>query len=227
MPSATSRTSAFTASHRLATALMNEIFVARNTFDAYLIISADAESVTRIGACRLRYSSDTRTATAASLQPMTTRSGGGSRGPRCLRGGTRGSTPRRRPAGTPASLSSRSTSAVEPTGTVDLLTTTEPGRSTGAISRSGVLDEREVGRAVVALGRRHAEEHELGPEPRSPRPRRTEAAGGQPLGDELGEALLEDGHLALLKPRTFSASMSAQTTSWPRWARHAAVVRPT
>ena len=50
MPSATSRTSALTASHRLAIALMNEIFVARNAFDAYLIISADAGSVTRIGA---------------------------------------------------------------------------------------------------------------------------------------------------------------------------------
>ena len=46
MPSATSRTSASTASHRLAIALMNEIFVARNAFDAYLIISADAGSVT-------------------------------------------------------------------------------------------------------------------------------------------------------------------------------------
>ena len=50
MPSDTSRTSAFTASHRLAIALMNEILVARNAFDAYLIISADAGSVTRIGA---------------------------------------------------------------------------------------------------------------------------------------------------------------------------------
>ncbi len=54
MPSATSRTSAFTASHRLAMALMNEILVARNAFDAYLIISADAGSVTRIGACTSR-----------------------------------------------------------------------------------------------------------------------------------------------------------------------------
>ena len=53
MPSATSRTSASTASQRFAIALTNEIFVARNAFDAYLIISADAGSVTRIGACRL------------------------------------------------------------------------------------------------------------------------------------------------------------------------------
>ena len=45
MPIATSRTSASTASQRLAIALTNEIFVARNAFDAYLIISADAGSV--------------------------------------------------------------------------------------------------------------------------------------------------------------------------------------
>ena len=54
MPSATSRTSAFTASHRLAMALMYEILVARNAFEAYLIISADAGSVTRMGACTSR-----------------------------------------------------------------------------------------------------------------------------------------------------------------------------
>ena len=51
MPIATSRTSASTASHRFAIALMNETFVARNAFDAYLIISADAGSVTSTGAC--------------------------------------------------------------------------------------------------------------------------------------------------------------------------------
>ncbi len=54
MPSATSRTSALTASHRLATSLMKETFVARKAFEAYLISSADAASVTRIGARRLR-----------------------------------------------------------------------------------------------------------------------------------------------------------------------------
>ena len=54
MPIATSRTSASTASHRFAIALMNETFVARNAFDAYLIISADAGSVTSTGACTPR-----------------------------------------------------------------------------------------------------------------------------------------------------------------------------
>src|SRR5664279_87432 len=75
MPSATSRTSASTDSHRFAIALMNEILVARNALDAYLIISADAGSVTRIGALRFLYRSDTRTATEASVQPITTRFG--------------------------------------------------------------------------------------------------------------------------------------------------------
>src|SRR5208337_2643009 len=40
MPRATSSTFASAASHRFETALMNEIFSARNAFDACLIISA-------------------------------------------------------------------------------------------------------------------------------------------------------------------------------------------
>ena len=40
IPRATSRTSAPTCSHTLAISLMNEIFVARKAFEAYLIISA-------------------------------------------------------------------------------------------------------------------------------------------------------------------------------------------
>ena len=53
MPIATSRTSASTASQTLAIALMNEILVARNALDAYLIISADAGSVTSTGTERI------------------------------------------------------------------------------------------------------------------------------------------------------------------------------
>ncbi len=75
MPIATSRTSASTASHRLAIALMNDTLVARNAFDAYLIISADAGSVTSTGACRPRYSSETRTAASGDVHPITIRSG--------------------------------------------------------------------------------------------------------------------------------------------------------
>ena len=67
---------------------------------------------------------------------------------------------------------------VEPTGIVDLLITTVPGRSTGAISRATVLDEREVGRAVVApaaSGRRGTRTRRCSP--RSARRRRTSAGG--------------------------------------------------
>ncbi len=62
MPSTTSLTSAPTASHTAATALTNESLVARNALDAYLIVSADAGSVTIIGAATPRYSEATRTA---------------------------------------------------------------------------------------------------------------------------------------------------------------------
>ena len=73
MPRVTSRTSALTASQILATALTNDTFVAKKAFEAYLTISADAGLVTSTGACTLRYSSETRTATAGSSAPITTR----------------------------------------------------------------------------------------------------------------------------------------------------------
>ena len=75
MPTATCDTSASTISHKFAIALMNEIFVARNAFDAYLIISADAGSVTSIGASTVAYSALTRTALSGSSHPMTMRFG--------------------------------------------------------------------------------------------------------------------------------------------------------
>ena len=50
MPSTTSLTSAPTASHTAAMALTKLILVARKAFEAYLIVSADAGSVTMIGA---------------------------------------------------------------------------------------------------------------------------------------------------------------------------------
>ncbi len=49
MPLATSWTSAPISSHSRATSLMNEIFTARNPFEAYLMSSADATSVIRNG----------------------------------------------------------------------------------------------------------------------------------------------------------------------------------
>ena len=48
MPSATTPTSAPISSQTFAISLMNEIFVARNAFEASLIISAEATSVRTI-----------------------------------------------------------------------------------------------------------------------------------------------------------------------------------
>src|SRR6476619_4436475 len=135
MPNATSRTSASTDSQRFASALTNEILVARNALDAYLIISADAGSVTWIGALSERYSWLTRTATAGSSHPMTTRFGWRK---------SRTEDPSRRNSGfdatpissvAPEAARIRCTSRVDPTGIVDLLMTTAFSRSTGAISR--------------------------------------------------------------------------------------------
>ena len=50
IPSATNPTSAPTSSHTLAISLMNEIFVARKAFDAYLIILAEVTSARTTGA---------------------------------------------------------------------------------------------------------------------------------------------------------------------------------
>ena len=145
MPSATSRTSASTASHRFAIALMNEILVARNAFDAYLIISADAGSVTSIGALHVAVELGD-----AHRRPRGRRSrsrcgrGRGSRGPPCPRAGTRGST---RPStsverGAGLGRGSAATSRVEPTGIVDLLTTTVPGAQHRRDLAGDVLDVR-------------------------------------------------------------------------------------
>ena len=57
--------------------------------------------------------------------------------------------------------SARSTTRVEPTGTVDLLTTTASLGQERADLAGGVLDVGQVGRAVGALRRGHAEVGEL------------------------------------------------------------------
>ena len=54
MPLATTSTSAPRASHSSAISLMNEILVARNEFDAYLISSALSTSVVTNGTPALR-----------------------------------------------------------------------------------------------------------------------------------------------------------------------------
>ena len=77
IPSATVTTSAPSSSETLAISLMNEIFVARNAFEASLIISALATSARRMLAPSGAYSASTRSANSSerSSAPITTRSG--------------------------------------------------------------------------------------------------------------------------------------------------------
>src|SRR5215210_7268734 len=130
MPSRTSRTSAPTASHTLATALAKVTLAARKAFDAYLIVSADAGSVTITGARRALNRPATRAAATWSWEPMTMRSG-------FMLSCT--AEPSRRNSGLETTLTSSrpstsSTTRAEPTGTVDLLTTMHSGASNGPIS---------------------------------------------------------------------------------------------
>jgi hypothetical protein len=57
-------------------------------------------------------------------------------------------------------------------------------------------------------------------------------AEGQPsrtrvVGDQLVEARLVDRHLALAQPSILAASLSTQTTSWPKSAKQAPDTSPT
>src|SRR6266568_4177283 len=135
MPRTTSRTSAPTASQTLAMAFTNETLVARKALDAYLIVSADAGSVTITGAWMPSNSAATRPAVAWSSQPITMRSGWRKS---CT------ADPSRRNSGFDATVTSSrpracSTTRVEPTGTVDLLTTTDSAGSTGATAEAARL----------------------------------------------------------------------------------------
>ena len=108
-----------------AIALMKLIFVARNVFDAYLIISAVAGSVTISGAPSGRYSSVSKPAARSLAVPTTIRSG-------CMKSKT--AVPSRRNSGFEATSNSTfdgkrrrmicSTKSREPTGTVLLFTIT-------------------------------------------------------------------------------------------------------
>ena len=77
IPEATSLTSAPTSSHTFAISLMKEILVARNAFDASLIISAEATSVRTTGPSSSPYSFATASAAHGDCasEPTTTRSG--------------------------------------------------------------------------------------------------------------------------------------------------------
>ncbi len=104
-----------------------------------------------------------------------------------------------------------STTRVEPTGTVDLLTMTDPGTRCGTDLLSHGFDEREVGRPVLALGGGYAEEDELGPGHRLGR------ADDEPEPSRrltLVHQLLQAG-----PPRSAPGRVRAWR-SWPRRRRH-------
>ena len=114
--------SAPTVSHRFATALMKLSLVARKALHAYLMVSAVVASVTRSGAPVDAKSAPTLAAAEGSSAPTTTRSGLNE---------SWMAVPSRRNSGletteTSVRPMSLSTTSAEPTGTVDLLTTTHP-----------------------------------------------------------------------------------------------------
>ncbi len=104
--------------------------VARKAFDAYLMVSAVAASVIRRGAWVPENRAPTWAAADWSSAPTTMRSG-------CRLSGT--AVPSRRNSGFDTTVTSerprtRSTTRVEPTGTVDLFTMIVPGARMGLIS---------------------------------------------------------------------------------------------
>src|SRR5918995_7280216 len=122
--------SAPTPSQMAAMALTYDSLVARKALAAYLIVSAEAGSVTITGAATPMYSDDTLIAAAWSVLPTTMRSGWRKS---CT------AEPSRRNSGFDTTFTSgrsrtRSTTRVEPTGTVDLFTTTLSYGRWGAIS---------------------------------------------------------------------------------------------
>ena len=177
-------------------ALMNESLVARKALAAYLMSSAVAGSVTMNGAGTPRYSEATRMAALWSSLPTTMRSG-------CRKSWT--AVPSRRNSGldttdTSGRRSTRSTTLVEPTGTVDLLTTTAPSLEVVADLGRRRLEVAQVGRAVDALGRGHAEVDELGVGHRGDgAEHEVQPARAQPVGDEVLETGLDDRDLAAVQ----------------------------
>ena len=118
-----------------AISLMNEILVARNAFEAYLIISAVRRRCRR-PARRGGVQSATRLGRRPVVDaPMTIRSGSMKSATAGPRAGTRGSRRSRLPS-RPRASSSRASSPPVPTGTVDFITSTMPLAGAGNRRRS-------------------------------------------------------------------------------------------
>ena len=130
IPSITSRTSAPTPSQIAATALINEIFVAKNAFAAYFIVSAEEGSVIIVLTASDSYNSQTSFEALTLCDPMTILSG-------CRKSWI--ALPSRRNSGFDTTLTSdlprvSSITAAEPTGTVDFVTTVASALKKGPIS---------------------------------------------------------------------------------------------
>ena len=117
-----------------------------------------------------------------------------------------------------------------PTGTVDLFTTTQPGQQVLADSSTtaSTADRSAIPPTPIGVGTHR--NTTSGPPP-SVMPRRADherqPAGGEALGDQVGEAGLEDVHLARAQPLDLVGVDVGARDPWPSEARHAPVVRPT
>ena len=119
-----------------------------------------------------------------------------------------------------------STRVAEPTGTVDLLTTMAPVLQVGTDLLGRRLDVGQIGRPVVALGRRHAQEDELGADHGlGGRGGEAQMAGVDALGHQLVQPRLDDGHHARCAARPGAPGRARPAPpgarsgpGWPRWA---------
>jgi hypothetical protein len=224
MPRTTSFTSAPTASLTAAMAFTKLILVARKAFEACLMISAEAGSVTWSGAASPRYKAASRTAAAWSSAPITTRSG-------CRKSCT--ADPSRRNSGIETTWMSLrpitcSMIRVDPTGTVDALTTIVSGARWGPISAATASsDLRSEGPSGPSGPDTHRYTNSVSATASAdptlkrsrPRPMPSRSSAPSPTS-RMGTSPPER---RLIR----SASMSVQVTSWPRWAKPTPMVMPT
>ena len=196
MPSTTAATSAPTASHMAATALTNEIFIARKPLAAYLIVSADAGSVIRIGA------------STPSVQIGD------------ALGGAAIGTADHHPVGREEVADRRSLTQefgvrhdehvgalqrrFDDHGGTDrdrrLVDDHGAGLEHGSDLTRGLFDVRQVGAAVVALRRRHAEEHDVGVASRLLGAEHERQQAGRSTGvDDARQTVLDDRDHAVVQ----------------------------
>ena len=131
---------------------------------------------------------------------------------------------------TTATSSRSSSSAVRaavPTGTVDLLTTTLPGGSSGRISSTTASTTDRSATPPTPIGVGTHRNTTSRPSTAAAAPTTNDSRPAAMPSDQLGQP----GSRIPISPAqsrsTFAASTSAQTTRWPSEARQAPVVSPT